>query len=106
MQEEQNTVRSDTEGILRECDAGAQMGIDSIDEVIDRVESEGLKQALLRSRHEHTALQNDIAAELDRNGFPGKNPSMMAEMMSKGLFAGAWRRECQNTNYDGRAPEG
>ena len=88
MQKERDPVRADTEGILRECDAGAKMGIDSIDEVIDRVQSEELRKALKNSRREHVALRNDIAEELDKNGFPGKDPSFMAELMSKGKIMG------------------
>ena len=88
MEKETNTLGKDTEGILRECDAGAKMGIDSIDEVLDRVTDDNMLQALKTSRTEHVSLRNEIAKELDKHGFTGKEPSAAAELMSKGKIRG------------------
>ncbi|MBR5409918.1 MAG: spore coat protein [Clostridia bacterium] len=73
----------DTKGILQECDSGVKMGIDSIDEVIDRVGNPALRQALLHSRTEHVQLQNEIATALDAHGWSGKDPSPVADVMSR-----------------------
>ena len=73
----------DTKGILQECDSGVQMGLESIDEVIDRVQSPAMREALARSRTEHVALQNEIRSALNEHGWSGKDPNMIAELMSK-----------------------
>ena len=39
-------IESDTIKLLRECDAGIKMGVSSIDDVIDYVGSEKMKQRL------------------------------------------------------------
>ena len=74
--------KEDTEGILQECDAGVKTALDSIDAVIDRTESEELKEALRRSRTEHVQLGNEIAALLDERGFAGKDWNGMAKWMT------------------------
>ena len=37
-------IEQDTIRLLRECDAGIQMGVSSIDDVVDHVHSRGLKK--------------------------------------------------------------
>ena len=39
-------IEQDTIKLLRECDAGVKMGVDSIDDVLDDVKSEELKRCL------------------------------------------------------------
>ena len=72
----------DTEGMLQECDAGVKTALDSIDAVIDRAESDELREALKRSRTEHVQLAGEIAALLDRQGIAGKDQNGMAKMMT------------------------
>lgn len=43
-------IEPDTVKLLRECDAGVQMGISSIGEVEDYVKSEGLKNILATAK--------------------------------------------------------
>ena len=74
--------KEDTEGILQECDAGVKTAIDSIDAVMDRAQSEELREALRRSRTEHVQLGNEIAALLDENGLTGKDQNAVAKMMT------------------------
>ena len=50
-------MEEDTIKLLRECDSGIKMGLDSINDVIDQIESEKLKRILLDSKKEHEALQ-------------------------------------------------
>ena len=77
----------DTEGILQECDAGVKTAVNCIDAVIDRASSGELRDALQKSRTEHVKLGNQIAAMLDENGFTGKDPNVIAKMMSKTKIA-------------------
>ena len=75
---EQDSIR-----LLRECDAGVKMGIDSIEETMDRVQDEKLLELLQRSRKHHMELGKEIGVMLDQSGDQGKDPSMMARGMSK-----------------------
>ncbi len=75
-------IEQDTVRLLRECDSGARMGIDSFRDVIGRVKSPELKQMLRESKEEHTQLSSDIQAELDRFRDEGKSPPAMASAMS------------------------
>lgn len=74
---EQDTVK-----LLKECDAGIKMGIDSINEVLDYVSDDRLKQSLSKSRAEHEKLQGELHQLLENRGDVGKDPSMMAKSMS------------------------
>ena len=75
-------IEQDTVRLLRECDAGAKMGVDSLNDVIDRVENEHFKQALSQSRETHEALSGEIRGELDRFQDEGKDPAVIASAMS------------------------
>ncbi len=76
-------IESDTIKLLRECDAGIKMGVKSIDDVIDRVYSKHFKELLNSCKDKHEKLDAELQALLDRYGDEGKNPSIMAEGMSK-----------------------
>lgn len=76
-------IESDTIKLLRECDAGIKMGVKSIDDVIDRVYSKDFKQLLNRCKDEHEELDHELQELLDGYGDEGKNPSIIAEGMSK-----------------------
>lgn len=75
-------IEQDTIRLLRECDAGVKMGIDSIEEVLDDVQSELFKQILTDSCKEHKQLSTEIANELHRFCDEGKNPNPIAKGMS------------------------
>ena len=53
-------IEQDTIRLLRECDAGVKMGIHSINEVLDGVQSEDFKNCLIQCRNEHEALSTEI----------------------------------------------
>ena len=74
---EQDTVR-----LLRECDSGAKMGVDSLTGVLDRVKNDGLRDMLARSRQDHERLSRDVQQRLDQLGDYGKEPPVMASAMS------------------------
>lgn len=68
--------------LLRECDAGIKMGISSIDEILEKVSDEKLKQTLRDSRQAHEKLEKEIEQELDRCREEEKEPAAMAKAMS------------------------
>ncbi|MBQ9544993.1 MAG: hypothetical protein IJV00_07695 [Clostridia bacterium] len=75
-------IEQDTVKLLRECDAGVKMGVDSIDEVKDRVRASGLKKLLTDCRAEHVALGDQIRQKLDSFRDEGKDPNPVAKSMS------------------------
>ena len=75
-------IEQDTIKLLRECDAGVKMGVQSIKEVLDTVKSEQLKETLNTCKREHDQLNTELQEQLDRFGDEGKDPSPMAQSMS------------------------
>lgn len=75
-------VEQDTVKLLRECDAGVTMGIESIDQVRNHVKSPRLKDYLVECRREHDKLNSEIQSLLDQYGDDGKNPNPVARGMS------------------------
>lgn len=75
-------IEQDTIRLLRECDAGIQMGVSSIGDVLDHVQSEDLRKLLSTSSDEHDRLAKELQAALDRFGDEGKHPNPMAKGMS------------------------
>ena len=75
-------IENDTIKLLRECDAGAKMGTSSIDDVIGYVKSSELKQTLTECKQEHSELQDEMQALLDKYHDGGKNPNPIAQSMS------------------------
>lgn len=76
-------IEKDTIRLLRECDAGVKMGIESIDDVRDSVRDERFRDLLVSCKREHESLEREIQKELARFSDDGKDPSPMAEVMSK-----------------------
>lgn len=75
-------IENDTVRLLRECDAGADMGISVISDVMNRVSSSALKMALNRCKNEHEKLKTEISIMLDCCHDEGKDPSPVAKGMS------------------------
>lgn len=75
-------IQQDTIKLLRECDAGAKMGIASIEDVLEHVEKDAFQQKLTRCKEEHETLQTEIQQQLDKFGDEGKNPNPIAKGMS------------------------
>ncbi len=75
-------IEQDTIRLLRECDAGVKMGIDSIEDVLQDVKSEGLKQFLTKCKDEHITLEDEIKILLDNFQDEGKEPNPIAKTMS------------------------
>lgn len=75
-------VEQDTIKLLRECDAGVKMGVSSIDEVLNHVESEKLRTRLTECKTEHEKLDSEIQENLNKFHDEGKEPAAMAKGMS------------------------
>ena len=75
-------VHQDTIELLRECDAGIQMGVSAIADILPHVQSDTFRALLERCQDEHEQLAREIAQALDRFQDSGKSPSMMARGMS------------------------
>ena len=75
-------IEQDTIKLLRECDAGVKMAVASIDNVLDRVRSEDLKQYLTECQAEHKKLEEQIEALLSKYHDDGKDPNPIAKGMS------------------------
>mgnify|MGYP003527325403 CR=1 FL=1 len=76
-------IEQDTVKLLRECDAGIKMGVKSINDVLDRVESPDLLELLNACKDEHDKLDRELQQLLDKYGDEGKDPNFMAEKMAK-----------------------
>ena len=76
-------IEKDTVRLLRECDAGAKMGISTIEETMQFSLSEPLKKILEHSREQHLEMSRKINERLARFSDDGKDPPMMAELMGK-----------------------
>ena len=76
MMGQEETIR-----LLQECDAGVQMGIASIQEVLPYVKEEKFRQLLLGCRDKHEKLQEEIRRKLEATGMR-EEPNLMAKGMS------------------------
>ncbi len=67
----------DTIKLLKECDAGTVMAVETIEQVMDNVKSDDLHELLERSVEKHKKLGNEIHEQLNEQGASGKEPSLM-----------------------------
>lgn len=75
-------IEQDTVKLLRECDAGIKMGVQSIDDVLDYVSSAELKNSLVDCKTAHDELKEETAKMLDEYHDDGKDPNPMTKGMS------------------------
>ena len=75
-------IEQDTIKLLRECDAGIKMGISTIDDVLQYIESERLKNYLKDSKNEHDSLDTKLQELLKKYNDDGKEPNPIAKGMS------------------------
>ena len=73
---------NDTVRLLKECDAGTKMGVSSIDEVLEKVRDEKLKQLLQESKDHHEKIENEICEQLEKHDAGEKDPNPIAKGMS------------------------
>lgn len=69
--------------LLQECNAGIKMGISSINDVLDTVENEELKNLLITSREHHEKLGDKTHELLNSYHDTGKEPPFMAKTMAE-----------------------
>ena len=75
-------VEQDTIKLLRECDAGIKMGVKSIHDVYEYVNSQKLRDCLNACKDEHDKLDKELQELLGRYHDEGKDPNPMAKGMS------------------------
>ena len=75
-------IEQDTISLLRECDAGIQMGVSSIDQVLGDVQDSKMRALLSSSKDEHHRLMKEVQSALDRFHEDGKHPNPMAKTMA------------------------
>ena len=75
-------IQDDTIKLLRECDAGVELGVSAIDEVLDYVRSELLQRSLVDCKIKHEQLSNEIHTLLCQYGDQGKEPCPVVKGMS------------------------
>lgn len=75
-------VEQDTIKLLRESDAGVEMGVKSIDDVLKYVRSDNFKKLLIKCEEEHEKLKGEINELLCDYHDDGKQPNPMSEGMS------------------------
>lgn len=75
-------INEDTIKLLGECNAGIKMGVSSIDDTLEYVSSEKLKNILSDSKQEHEKLGNETHELLNQYHDSGKEPNAMAKGMS------------------------
>ncbi len=75
-------IEKDTVRLLRECDSGIRMGVDSIEDVLKYVESQSLHKLLSDCRDKHEVLGRETDGLLKHYGDEGKSPNPIAKGMS------------------------
>lgn len=78
----ESNENTDTILLLKECDAGSKMAVSSIDDVLDSVDDDTLRNLLVESREHHEKLGNDIHSLLITYHSDEKEPNPMAKGMS------------------------
>lgn len=76
-------MQDDSIKLLRECNAGIKMGVSSLDDMMKYVQSENLRTLLQKSKATHTRLGNTTHEYLNEYHDSGKEPAVMAKVMSK-----------------------
>ena len=75
-------IEQDTIKLLRECDLGINMGVQSIDNCLASVTSDRMKETLEESKREHEVIRREILDSLNRFGDKGKDAGPLVEGMS------------------------
>lgn len=79
---ERNMGNNDTINLLKECNSGTKMAVDSIDEILDKVKATELRDVLNSSRIQHEKLGNELHSLLLEHNSEEKEPAVMAKGMS------------------------
>ena len=75
-------MEDDTIKLLRECNAGLKMGVTSLNDVLDHVSDDHMRDILKESKKVHEKLGNETHKFLNEYHDQGKEPAVTAKMMS------------------------
>ncbi|MDO5293023.1 MAG: hypothetical protein Q4F05_09765 [bacterium] len=75
-------VNDDTIKLLKECNAGVKMAVSSIDELLDKVQDEALKNRLIENKNDHSKLGDETHQLLLEYHDQDKEPNAIAKAMS------------------------
>ena len=75
---EEHTIK-----LLKECDSGAKMGVDSFDLVFKYIKNEELRNIINETRLDHLDTLKKIKEQLNIYSSEGKDPNMIISEMSK-----------------------
>ena len=75
-------VSQDTVELLKECDAGCKMAIDSMEQISRYVSDDKLKSIIRKYNDAHIKLEKDIHRLLNTIGEEDKDPNAMAKASS------------------------
>lgn len=75
-------TNEDTIYLLRECNSGTQMAVYSINEVLEDVKSQKMRDILTSSKNHHEKLGNELHILLQKYGDTTKDPGVIAKGMS------------------------
>ena len=70
-------MENDTIRLLRECNAGIKMGVSTLDDVMEHVQSDSLRNLLAKSKETHTRLGNTTHEYLREYQDEGKELSLI-----------------------------
>ncbi|MFG6393624.1 MAG: hypothetical protein K1W24_05495 [Lachnospiraceae bacterium] len=73
---------NDTIQLLKECDSGTKMAVESIDEILGRVKKTELRDVLNESRMHHEKLGNELHSLLLGHNSEEQEPAPIAKGMS------------------------
>lgn len=75
-------VSQDTVELLKECDAGCKMAIDSMEQIGRFVTDDQLKTLITKYNGAHIKMEEDIHRMLNNIGAEGQEPSPVAKLSS------------------------
>lgn len=75
-------MNDDTIQLLKECNSGSQMAIDSIDQLLEHCKNDELKTLLSEYKSEHEKIRDRSQSLLFNSGEDGKKPGIIASAMS------------------------
>lgn len=78
----QKAVNGDTIALLKECDSGSKMAVDSLTQVGQYVNNTELSEIIAKYNKEHISLGEEIHRLLNAAGEQSEDPSLMAKTMS------------------------
>ncbi len=76
-------ANQDTVRLLRECNAGIKMGVNSIDQVLEKVSDPKLEQILINNKEKHQKLGSETHRLIEEAHDEDKEPNIMASGMSR-----------------------